>query len=93
MSDKNEQSSQKSKVQDSNNGIVPSQFRILNIINSGSFGTVFQAIEKNLKIEVAVKVLKNPDKDTLMMLEDEIHILKDLSGIEGVPKIISYGNN
>ncbi|KAL4462616.1 hypothetical protein ABPG74_000446 [Tetrahymena malaccensis] len=93
MSDKGDRASQKGKQQDSNNGIVPQQFRIMNIINSGSFGTVFQAIEKNLKMEVAVKVLKNPDKDTLMMLEDEIRILKDLSNIEGVPKIISYGNN
>ena len=65
----------------------------MNIINSGSFGTVFQAIEKNLKVEVAVKVLKNPDKDTLLMLEDEIKILKDLAAVEGVPKLISYGNN
>lgn len=65
----------------------------MNIINSGSFGTVFLAIEKELKIEVAVKVLKNPGKETLEMLEDEIRILKDLSLIEGVPRIISYGNN
>lgn len=65
----------------------------MNIINSGSFGTVFQAIERNLKIEVAVKVLKNPDKETLIMLEDEIKILLSLKEVEGVPKIISHGNN
>lgn len=70
--------------------IFNNQFIVKHQISSGSFGIVYFAFDKYSKEEVAIKCEKESKQDA-GTLDREIYLLKKLSGIQGVPKVVWHG--
>ena len=64
------------------------KYKLLDLINSGSFGSVFNGINISTKKNVAIKIEKR--NNSKITLEHEALILYYLKG-PGLPEIITFG--
>lgn len=65
-----------------------SKFRVTKGLGKGSFGEVFQAVDLENKELVAVKVEKIDAESPKLSFESRV--LRELSGIKGIPKVHSF---
>jgi len=71
--------------------LINNKYKIIKIIGSGSFGTIFKGenIRTNEKVAIKVELISNE----LKLLKYETNIYKILGNISGVPKIKWYGKD
>ena len=67
------------------------RFEIKTILGEGSFSKLYQAYDRKYKKEVALKVEKE-DK-IKKILKNEYEILKNIQGIQHIPKIMEFIEN
>lgn len=70
--------------------VVKNQYKILEKLGSGSFGEIYQAIDKVNKTRVAVKIEAAITKPQLLM--SEAYIYKVMGQASGLPQIFWCGN-
>lgn len=69
--------------------IVERKYKILTKIGEGTFGKIFKGININTNAHVAIKIEKS---DASKLLLNEAKIYKNLEGILGVPRLLSFGH-
>ena len=57
---------------------LPERFRVIRCLGQGGFGTVYQVHDRELGHEVALKILRDPDPDTLFRFKQEFRSLATL---------------
>ena len=68
--------------------IVERKYEILSKIGEGSFGKIFKGMNINNKSIVAIKIEKSVESKLLF---NEAKIYKNLEGMLGIPRILSFG--
>lgn len=69
--------------------LLANRYQIEKLIGKGSFGSVYGATDLKTKKKVAIKVESVSISPS--PIEKEILVLKKLNGLEGFPKLYSYG--
>ena len=68
--------------------IVERKYEILSKIGEGTFGKIFKGVNINNKTFVAIKIEKASESTLLF---NEAKIYKNLEGMMGIPRILSFG--
>ena len=68
--------------------IVERKYEILSKIGEGTFGKIFKGVNINNKSVVAIKIEKSSESKLLF---NEAKIYKNLEGMLGIPRILSFG--
>ena len=68
--------------------IVERKYKILSKIGEGAFGKIFKGVNINNNNQVAIKIEKSSDSKLLF---NEAKIYKNLEGMIGIPRILSFG--
>lgn len=68
--------------------IVERKYKILSKIGEGTFGKIFKGLNINTNVNVAIKIEKS---ETSKLLFNEAKIYKNLEGIIGIPRMLSFG--
>ncbi|MES1919936.1 hypothetical protein MHBO_001680 [Bonamia ostreae] len=70
--------------------LVGNRFLVLNKIGRGSFGEIFEGVDREKNSKVAIKMESRSGKTS--QLSHEYYVYRKLEGTEGIPKIFWYGN-
>ena len=62
---------------------ISPRFILDKVIGKGNFGVIYKAIDKETRIEVAIKLIRQPSLN--QELENEVKVLRKLQGGKGIP--------
>ncbi|MCA9679352.1 MAG: serine/threonine protein kinase, partial [Myxococcales bacterium] len=68
-------------------GLAGGRLRVVRLLGEGGMGRVYEAFDRDLRLPVAIKMMRNPTPEGLLRLKTEFRALKDLSH----PNLVKLG--